>query len=102
MVENRAIWHVSTAARALLTSTAGHRIPAASPMSTIHSEEQLMRLNQVTVSMPDLDEGWRFYRALGLTPIVDSRPHYARFRCPDGDSTFSIAQGEGGCAGTHV
>lgn len=61
-----------------------------------------MRLNQVTVSMPDLDAGWRFYRTLGLEPVVDSRPHYARFLCPDGDSTFSIAEGEGGCAGTHV
>lgn len=61
-----------------------------------------MRLNQVTVSMPDLDAGWQFYRALGLTPIVDNRPHYARFLCPAGDSTFSIAQGEPAGSGTHV
>ena len=60
-----------------------------------------MRLNQVTVSMPDLDEGWRFYRTLGLRPIVDNRPKYVRFLCPQGDSTFSIAKGQGG-GGSHV
>lgn len=37
---------------------------------------------------------------LGLVPVVDSRPTYARFRCPDGDSTFSLHQGEGGAATT--
>jgi hypothetical protein len=41
-----------------------------------------MRLNQVTVTMPDLDAGWRFYSILGLRPIVDARPRYARFVCP--------------------
>ena len=61
-----------------------------------------MRLNQVTVTLPDLDAGWRFYRALGLTPIVDSRPRYARFACPDGDSTFSLHHGETGGGGTTV
>lgn len=61
-----------------------------------------MRLNQVTVSMPDLDKGWRFYRALGLRPIVDDRPHYARFLCPAGDSTFSIARGPGAGSGTSI
>jgi predicted enzyme related to lactoylglutathione lyase len=61
-----------------------------------------MRLNQVTVTLPDLDAGWRFYRALGLTPVVDSRPHYARFACPDGGSTFSLQQGEASGGGTTV
>ena len=61
-----------------------------------------MRLNQVTVTLPDLDAGWRFYRALGLTPIVDSRPRYARFVCPDGDSTFSLHHGETRGGGTTV
>jgi predicted enzyme related to lactoylglutathione lyase len=61
-----------------------------------------MRLNQVTVTLPDLDAGWRFYRGLGLVPIVDARPRYARFACPDGESTFSLHKGtvEGG--GTTV
>jgi catechol 2,3-dioxygenase-like lactoylglutathione lyase family enzyme len=61
-----------------------------------------MRLNQVTVSMPDLDQGWQFYTTLGLKPIVDNRPHYARFLCPAGDSTFSIVQGPGAGKGTYI
>ena len=61
-----------------------------------------MRLNQVTVTLPDLDEGWRFYSTLGLIPIVDSRPRYARFRCPDGDATFSLHQGESAPGRTTV
>ncbi len=55
-----------------------------------------MRLNQVTVTLPDLDAGWSFYCGLGLIPVVDARPGYARFRCPDGESTFSLQQGEAG------
>ncbi|WP_075218277.1 VOC family protein [Mongoliimonas terrestris] len=61
-----------------------------------------MRLNQVTVTMPDLDAGWAFYCTLGLKPIVDSRPRYARFVYPDGESTFSLHQGESGSGGTTV
>ncbi|NLS20487.1 VOC family protein [Rhizobium sp. P40RR-XXII] len=61
-----------------------------------------MRLNQVTVTMPDLDAGWNFYCTLGLKPVVDARPHYARFLCPDGDSTFSLHQGESAGRGTTV
>ena len=61
-----------------------------------------MRLNQVTVTLPDLDEGWAFYRALGLIPIVDARPRYARFVCPDSDSTFSLHQGQPSGGGTTV
>ena len=61
-----------------------------------------MRLNQITVSLPDLDAGWRFYGALGLVPIVDSRPLYVRFACPDGDATFSLHQGEAAGGGTTV
>jgi catechol 2,3-dioxygenase-like lactoylglutathione lyase family enzyme len=52
-----------------------------------------MRLNQVTVYMPDLEAGWRFYTSLGLRPIVDARPRYARFELPDGGGTFSLNQG---------
>lgn len=61
-----------------------------------------MRLNQVTVTMPDLDAGWAFYSALGLKPIVDSRPRYARFVCPEGDSTFSLHQGGSAGCGTSI
>lgn len=61
-----------------------------------------MNLNQVTVTMPDLDAGWAFYSALGLVPIVDSRPDYVRFVCPDGGSTFSLHRGDDVGAGTTV
>ncbi|OOG73456.1 glyoxalase/bleomycin resistance/extradiol dioxygenase family protein [Sinorhizobium sp. A49] len=61
-----------------------------------------MRLNQVTVTMPDLDAGWAFYGTLGLQPIVDARPHYVRFVCPDGGSSFSLHQGEATGGGTTV
>lgn len=61
-----------------------------------------MDLNQVTVTVPDLDLAWAFYRTLGLIPIVDARPTYARFRCPDGDSTFSLHQGTAAPGGTTV
>ncbi|KSV76862.1 MULTISPECIES: VOC family protein [Sinorhizobium/Ensifer group] len=61
-----------------------------------------MRLNQVTVTMPDLDAGWDFYRRLGLTPIVDARPHYVRFLCPVGEATFSLHEGNATGGGTTV
>ena len=48
-----------------------------------------MRLNQVTVATADVDRAIVFYRALGLELIVRS-PHYARFVCPEGRSTFSV------------
>ena len=52
-----------------------------------------MRLNQVTVTVSDVAAGIAFYRTLGLKLIVES-PHYARFECPEGESTFSIHVGE--------
>jgi len=48
-----------------------------------------MNLNQVTLPAADIDESVEFYQRLGLDLIVRS-PHYARFKCPEGDSTFSI------------
>ena len=62
----------------------------------------MMRLNQVTVTASDLDAAWAFYCQLGLIPVVDHRPNYARFRCPDGDSTFSVEEGEPSGSGTTV
>ena len=49
-----------------------------------------MRLNQVTVPSTDVARAIAFYETLGLTLIVRSLPHYARFECPEGGSTFSI------------
>ena len=51
-----------------------------------------MNLNQITVPSLDLRQSVPFYQTLGLTLIVDSLPHYARFECPDGAATFSIHQ----------
>lgn len=48
-----------------------------------------MRLNQVTVPAFDIPASIQFYLGLGLKLIVNS-PHYARFECPDGESTFSV------------
>jgi catechol 2,3-dioxygenase-like lactoylglutathione lyase family enzyme len=61
-----------------------------------------MRLNQVTITMPDLNAGWVFYSGLGLAPIVDARPDYVRFACPDGESTFSLHHGHASATGTTV
>ena len=52
-----------------------------------------MRLNQVTVTVDKIDAAIAFYSKLGLKLIVKS-PHYARFACPQGDSTFSVHLGE--------
>lgn len=49
-----------------------------------------MNLNQVTVPSLDVKKSIAFYKTLGLRLIVESLPTYARFECPDGDSTFSI------------
>lgn len=49
-----------------------------------------MNLNQVTVPSTDVARAVEFYKRLGLVQIVESLPKYARFVCPDGDTTFSI------------
>ena len=49
-----------------------------------------MNLNQVTIYTARPIETAEFFQKLGLILIVDSLPRYARFECPDGDSTLSI------------
>ncbi|MFT7592626.1 MAG: catechol 2,3-dioxygenase-like lactoylglutathione lyase family enzyme, partial [bacterium] len=49
-----------------------------------------MNLNQLTILSSDLRRSAAFYKKLRLNLIVDSIPRYARFECPDGDSTFSL------------
>lgn len=51
-----------------------------------------MNLNQITVPSIDLTKSIPFYEKLGLKLIVKSLPHYARFECPQGGSTFSLHQ----------
>lgn len=49
-----------------------------------------MNLNQVTVPSTGVARAVEFYKRLGLIQIVESLPKYARFVCPNGDTTFSI------------
>lgn len=49
-----------------------------------------MNLNQITLASQDLEKSAKFYQLLGLELIVDSIPRYARFLCPDGDSSLSL------------
>ncbi len=51
-----------------------------------------MNLNQVTVPVLNVEKSIAFYQSLGLKLIVKALPHYARFECIDGDSTFSLHQ----------
>ena len=53
-----------------------------------------MNLNQVTVPSTDVARAAEFYKRLGLIQIVESLPRYARFVCPDGNTTFSIHQAD--------
>lgn len=48
-----------------------------------------MNLNQITLPALDIKRSSDFYRRMGFTQIVDS-PDYARFECPEGNSTFSL------------
>jgi len=49
-----------------------------------------MNLNQVTVPVLNVEKSIKFYEKLGLKPIVKALPAYARFECPEGDTTFSL------------
>lgn len=49
-----------------------------------------MNMNQVTLPVKDMQVATDFYRKMGFLQIVDT-PHYARFECPAGGSTFSLS-----------
>jgi len=51
-----------------------------------------MNQNQISVPSSNLEKLIQFYQTLGLKLIVKSLPHYARFECTSGDSTFSLHQ----------
>lgn len=53
-----------------------------------------MNLNQITLPATDITRSVAFYEQMGFILIVSS-PHYARFECPNGDSTFSLHLAEG-------
>lgn len=61
-----------------------------------------MNLNQVTIYTAKPVETAEFFRNLGLALIVDSLPRYARFECPDGDSTLSVQHDEGATVSNNV
>ncbi|KZN66558.1 glyoxalase [Pseudoalteromonas luteoviolacea CPMOR-1] len=49
-----------------------------------------MNLNQVTLPVHNMPQAVEFYQVLGFKLIVDT-PHYARFECPTGGSSFSLS-----------
>ncbi len=51
-----------------------------------------LNLNQITVSVKNVEASIAFYEKLGLKLIVKALPHYARFECASGDTTFSLHQ----------
>lgn len=63
--------------------------------------ERRVNLNQVTLPALDIERSVAFYQQMGFTLIVSS-PHYARFECPEGDSTFSVHLAEDLCQDTGV
>nr|WP_315171815.1 VOC family protein [uncultured Flavobacterium sp.] len=52
-----------------------------------------MNLNQIIVSVKDIEKSIAYYEKLGLKLILRSI-NYARFECPEGDATFSICLAE--------
>ncbi len=60
-----------------------------------------MNLNQVTLPVNDMEQATAFYRRMGFLQIVDT-PHYARFECTEGTSTFSLSLAGGGVVNASV
>jgi len=60
-------------------------------MSNVRPKTDIpVNLNQITLPTIDFERSVAFYSAMGFTLIVNSPPRYARFECPEGDSTFSL------------
>ena len=53
-----------------------------------------LNLNQITVSVKNVEKSVDFYQKLGLRLIVKSLPKYARFECVSGETTFSLHQSD--------
>ncbi len=51
-------------------------------------------LNQITISVKDVEQSIAFYEKLGLRLIVKALPKYARFECVNGTTTFSLHQSD--------
>ena len=50
-----------------------------------------MNLNQITLPALNVAQSVAFYRRMGFELMVDT-PHYARFKCPQGEASFSVHQ----------
>jgi len=53
-----------------------------------------LNLNQITISVKDVERSIEFYQKLGLKLIVRALPKYARFECLRGETTFSLHQSD--------
>jgi len=53
-----------------------------------------MNLNHIMTYTSNMERSVSFYQKFGLELIVKSTPNFARFVCPDGDSTFSLHYSE--------
>lgn len=61
-----------------------------------------MNLNQATIYCDKTEETAEFLKRLGLILIVDSLPRYARFECPDGESTLSLEHDDSAVVSNNV
>lgn len=61
-----------------------------------------MNLNQATIYCGKTKETAEFFTKLGLILIVDSLPRYARFECPDGESTLSLEHDDSAVVSNNV
>lgn len=59
-----------------------------------------LNLNQITISVKNVETAIEFYQKLGLKLIVKSLPTYARFECAAGETTFSLHQSDSEMNGT--
>lgn len=81
-----------------LTILANYNLPI---IRTLGAQGGSVNLNQVTLPVKVMDEATMFYLKLGFTQIVDT-PHYARFECPEGNSTFSLVLETGSFSNSAV
>jgi catechol 2,3-dioxygenase-like lactoylglutathione lyase family enzyme len=61
-------------------------------IQNINLKKPAMNLNQITIPVLEVEKAIAFYQQLGLTLIVQALPHYARFVCTNGSTTFSLHQ----------
>lgn len=60
-----------------------------------------MNLNQITLPSRDIKESIAFYKKMGFALVAESE-EFAQFRCPEGQSYFSIEKQASGVSGSGV